>query len=107
PRRYFRQQARRRQRACLSGEAVHPRRLTTKNQIAQERNTMLNMNRRRFVQTAAATAIGAALPLIHTRGASAADPLKIGFLYVGPVNDGGWNTAHEAARQEMMKTLGD
>jgi len=68
---------------------------------------MLNMNRRRFVQTAAATAIGAALPLIHTRGASAADPLKIGFLYVGPVNDGGWNTAHEAARQEMMKTLGD
>ena len=68
---------------------------------------MINLNRRRFVQAAATTAIAAALPLIHTRGAQAADPLKIGYVYVGPVNDGGWNTAHEAARQEMMKALGD
>jgi simple sugar transport system substrate-binding protein len=67
----------------------------------------MNMNRRRFVQAAATTAIAAALPLIHTRGAFAADPLKVGYVYVGPINDGGWNTAHEAARQEMLKALGD
>ena len=67
----------------------------------------MNMNRRRFVQAAATTAIAAALPIIHTRSAFAADPLKIGYVYVGPINDGGWNTAHEAARQEMLKALGD
>lgn len=67
----------------------------------------MNMNRRRFVQAAATTAIAAALPLIHTRGAFAADQLKIGYVYVGPINDGGWNTAHEAARQEMLKALGN
>jgi len=39
--------------------------------------------------------------------ASAADPLKVGYIYVGPINDGGWNTAHEAGRQAMLKALGD
>ena len=34
-------------------------------------------------------------------------PLKVGFIYVGPINDGGWNTAHEAGRQAMLKALGD
>jgi simple sugar transport system substrate-binding protein len=39
--------------------------------------------------------------------ASAADPLKVGYIYVGPINDGGWNTAHEAGRQQMLKKFGD
>ncbi len=64
---------------------------------------MINLNRRRFVQVAGAAAT---LPLIGSR-ASAADPLKIGFIYVGPINDGGWNTAHEMGRQLMLKELGD
>ena len=67
---------------------------------------MMNMNRRRFIQATATTAVAAALPLLHSP-AYADAPLKIGYVYVGPVDDGGWNTAHEAARQQMMKTLGD
>jgi simple sugar transport system substrate-binding protein len=67
---------------------------------------MNDMNRRRFIQASATTAIAAALPLLHSP-AYAATTLKIGFVYVGPVNDGGWNTAHEKARQAMMKALGD
>jgi basic membrane protein A len=67
---------------------------------------MMNMNRRRFIQATATTAIAAALPLLHSP-AYADTPLKIGYVYVGPVDDGGWNTAHEAARQEMLKALGD
>ena len=51
---------------------------------------MPNLSRRRFIQAAATTAVAAALPLIHTRSAMAADPLKIGYIYVGPINDGGW-----------------
>jgi simple sugar transport system substrate-binding protein len=38
--------------------------------------------------------------------AGAADPLKIAFVYVGPVGDGGWTFAHDAGRKEMMAKLG-
>ena len=65
---------------------------------------MFNLNRRRFVQVAGAAA---ALPLIGSGSAYAAKPLKVGFIYVGPINDGGWNTAHEKGRQLMLKELGD
>jgi simple sugar transport system substrate-binding protein len=67
---------------------------------------MNNMNRRRFIQSAALTATAAALPLLHSP-AYADTPLKVGYVYIGPINDGGWNTAHEKARQLMLKTLGD
>jgi basic membrane protein A len=36
-----------------------------------------------------------------------AEPLKVLFLYVGPVGDGGWTFAHEAARKELVRALGD
>ena len=65
---------------------------------------MINLNRRRFVQVAGAAA---ALPLLGRAAYSADKPLKVGYLYVGPINDGGWNTAHEAGRQQMLKALGD
>jgi len=64
---------------------------------------MITLNRRTFIAGAGAAAT---LPLLVNR-ASAADPLKVGYIYVGPINDGGWNTAHEAGRQQMLKTLGD
>lgn len=64
---------------------------------------LLNLDRRKFIKIGGAAA---ALPLLG-RGAFAAEPLKTGFIYVGPINDGGWNTAHEKARQEMLKALGD
>lgn len=35
------------------------------------------------------------------------DPVKAGFVYVGPINDGGWTQAHDAGRVEAEENLGD
>lgn len=51
---------------------------------------------------AAAIAVGASLA-----GASAADKLKVGFIYLGPVGDLGWTYQHDVARQAMIKEFGD
>src|SRR6202047_243557 len=40
-------------------------------------------------------------------GASAADKLKVGFIYLGPVGDFGWTYQHELARQAVVKEFGD
>jgi simple sugar transport system substrate-binding protein len=40
-------------------------------------------------------------------GAYGADKLKVGFIYLGPIGDYGWTYQHEAARQELVKALGD
>src|SRR6201996_3401907 len=40
-------------------------------------------------------------------GASAADKLKVGFIYLGPVGDFGWTYQHDLARQALVKELGD
>jgi basic membrane protein A and related proteins len=39
--------------------------------------------------------------------ASAADKLKVGFIYLGPVGDLGWTYQHEVARQALVKEFGD
>ena len=39
--------------------------------------------------------------------ASAADPLKVGFVYVGPTGDAGWTYAHDEGRKYMVDQLGD
>jgi basic membrane protein A len=39
--------------------------------------------------------------------ASAADKLKVGFIYLGPVGDFGWTYQHEVARQALAKEFGD
>src|ERR1700690_4376156 len=39
--------------------------------------------------------------------ASAADKLKVGFIYLGPIGDLGWTYQHELARQAMVKEFGD
>src|SRR6476469_8343945 len=39
--------------------------------------------------------------------ASAADKLKVGFIYLGPVGDLGWTYQHELARQALVKEFGD
>ncbi|MBP1205593.1 simple sugar transport system substrate-binding protein [Duganella sp. 1411] len=59
------------------------------------------MNRRTLLAlTALTSALGAAaLPAL------AAEPLKIGFVYVGPVGDAGWTYAHDQARLAMEKAL--
>lgn len=39
--------------------------------------------------------------------AQAADPLKVGFVYVSPIGDAGWTFQHNQGRLEMEKRLGD
>ncbi len=39
--------------------------------------------------------------------ASAADPLKVGFVYIGPIGDHGWTYQHEVGRQALQEQLGD
>ena len=40
-------------------------------------------------------------------GASAAEKLKVGFIYLGPIGDLGWTYQHELARQALVKEFGD
>lgn len=42
-----------------------------------------------------------------TLGAAQAEPLKVGFVYVGSVGDYGWNYAHDRGRLALEKALGD
>ena len=37
----------------------------------------------------------------------AVDPLKVGFVYVGPIGDHGWSYQHNQARLEVEKYFGD
>lgn len=61
------------------------------------------MERRNFLKAAAAAATTAAAP----RLASAADPMKIGFIYSGPISDGGWTYQHELGRKMIEAEFGD
>lgn len=51
--------------------------------------------------TPAPAAAPAAAPVVK------AEPLKVAFLYVGPVGDGGWTFAHDNARKAMEAEFGD
>jgi len=63
---------------------------------------MTIITRRNFVKTAAAAS---ALPFLG-RGAFADEPLKVGYIYLGPVGDFGWTWAHEKARKAMVAAMG-
>jgi basic membrane protein A len=54
-----------------------------------------------------AAVAAASLLAATTLGAAAADKLKVGFIYVGPIGDFGWSYQHEVARKKMMEVLGD
>src|SRR5471030_416403 len=60
------------------------------------------MNRRKVLALAALASASIGL----AASALAAEPLKIGFVYVGPVGDAGWTYAHDQARLAMEKELG-
>jgi len=45
---------------------------------------------------------GAALAAMSLAGA---DPVKVGFVYVGPVGDAGWTFSHDLGRKEMEANL--
>ena len=40
-------------------------------------------------------------------GPEEGQPLKAAWVYVGPINDGGWTQTHEKGRQYVQDTLGD
>ena len=49
----------------------------------------------------------AALALGLAGGAWADDPTKVGFVYVGPVGDGGWTYEHDQGRLAVEDAFGD
>ena len=49
----------------------------------------------------------AAMTLGLATGAVAEDKTKVGFVYVGPVGDGGWTYEHDKGRQAVEKHFGD
>ena len=64
---------------------------------------MKTLTRRTILKT---TAAAGALPIIGS-SALAADPLKVAFVYLGPIGDHGWTYAHEQGRQDVIKKFGD
>ena len=58
----------------------------------------------RWFSTAAAIV---ALAVTAAAPARAADKLKVGFVYVGPVGDFGYSYQHDLGRQELQKAMGD
>ncbi|MFC2970167.1 BMP family ABC transporter substrate-binding protein [Acidimangrovimonas pyrenivorans] len=59
------------------------------------------MKRRTFLANTAVA--GAAMASGLASRAMAADPLKVGFIYVGVPGDGGWTYQHDQARQDLEK----
>ena len=58
--------------------------------------------------TAATTAGSAPGTTTATTGSGAAlDQLRLGFAYIGPINDNGWTQEHHRGRQLVLDTLGD
>ena len=49
----------------------------------------------------------AAMGLALAGGALAQDPVKAGFIYIGPVGDFGWTYQHDQGRQAVEAALGD
>ncbi len=50
---------------------------------------------------------GAALALGIAGAAAAQDKTKVGFVYVGPIGDGGWTYEHDQGRLAVEEALGD
>ena len=53
------------------------------------------------------TLTSAALALGLATGAVAQDKTKVGFIYVGPIGDGGWTYEHDKARLAVEEHFGD
>jgi basic membrane protein A len=64
---------------------------------------MFTLNRPKLLGAIGATAT----LMLGAASAQAADPLKVGFVYIGPVGDFGWTYAHEQGRLMLEEELGD
>ena len=81
----------------------------------------MNINRRQFLKYASLAGAGFAFTACTQGGNSSStsvesspaspvaanEPLKVGFIYVGPVGDFGWTYAHDLGRREMEANLKD
>lgn len=74
----------------------------TCNGAEQREKNLSFVTRRNVLQTAAAGV--SALPMLG-RGAFAADPVKVGFIFLGPIGDYGWTWAHNKGRLAMDAAL--
>jgi basic membrane protein A len=45
--------------------------------------------------------------LVTSSAVAFAEPLKVAFVYLGPVKDGGWTQMHDQARLKLEQALGD
>ena len=45
--------------------------------------------------------------IVTWSAAASAEPLKVAFVYLGPVKDGGWTQMHDEARLKLEKAMGD
>lgn len=60
------------------------------------------MNRRHLMASAAALMTALAAPAFAQD-----EPLKVGFIYVGPIGDGGWTYQHDQGRLAIEEEFGD
>jgi simple sugar transport system substrate-binding protein len=63
----------------------------------------MNTSRRSLLQASLALPAAAMMP----RHAGAAEPFKVGFIYVAPIGDAGWTFQHELGRRALVASLGD
>ena len=81
---------------------------------------MTDVQKRSLLKLAALTTVAAAMLVgcgkkpeaeapapAPAAAAPKAEPMKIAFIYVGPVSDGGWTFAHDNARKALEKEFGD
>lgn len=65
---------------------------------------MIHLNRRRLI---GALGAAATLPLLARRAGAQDGPLKVGFVYIGPVGDFGWTYSHDQGRLMVEEHFGD
>jgi simple sugar transport system substrate-binding protein len=67
------------------------------------------MKRRQFnkLLTGVAAGIGLSTALVAGQATAADDPLKVGFVYVGPIGDHGWSYQHDQGRLAVEEHFGD
>jgi simple sugar transport system substrate-binding protein len=73
------------------------------------------LTKRKLVHTALAAAVALTLvgcgkkeePAPKAAEPVKAEPLKVGFIYVGPVGDAGWTFAHDNGRKHIESKFGD
>jgi len=70
--------------------------------VIQEKT--MTLSRRNVLKIGGAAA---ALPLLGGRAFAQSEPLKVGFIYVGTINDNGYNFGHNQGRLYLEEKLGD